>query len=177
MDMHPLHQLNAQFATVIQMTTKQIRKQSKALRAALVYTRRRGTALVETPAGILLVSEDGERFSLPGGAANRNEMRIQAAIRELREETGLRAVSVQYLFCHMGGVRQRGAFLNRNHHKVFLIEAEGEPTPMQEIKAICFYQPGDSRRLSKSTRKILKRYLTLKSQEERRQSSSEAPPQ
>jgi 8-oxo-dGTP diphosphatase len=54
-----------------------------------VWHRRRGTAIVETKKGILVVSGHGKVFMLPGGAANHKESRLQAAIRELQEETGL----------------------------------------------------------------------------------------
>jgi 8-oxo-dGTP diphosphatase len=131
-------------------------------KATRIRVRQRGTALVETEAGILLVSEDGKRFSLPGGATERGEMRIQAAIRELREETGLRAYSVTYLFSHLGNVRKRGARYSRNHHKVFLIQAEGTPTPQQEIQAILFYRTGDNVKLTNSTERILAKYEATK---------------
>lgn len=128
------------------------------MKAIRVKTRRRGTALVETDQGILLVSEDGSRFSLPGGAARRGELWIESAIRELREETGLRAISAQYLFSHMGEVRQRGSSYSRNHHKVFLIQAEGLPEPRQEICALHFYQPNDPIQVTNSTQAILEKY-------------------
>lgn len=119
---------------------------------------------METEAGILLVSEDGKRFSLPGGATERGEMRIQAAIRELREETGLRAYSAVYLFSHLGDVRKRGIRHSRNHHKVFLIQAEGTPTPQQEIQSILFYRTGDTVKLTNSTQRILEKYQLIKSE-------------
>lgn len=129
--------------------------------AKRVKTRRRGTALVETEQGILLVSEDGLRFSLPGGAAEKDELWIQAAIRELHEETGLVACSARYLFSHMGDIRKRNGGYSRNHHKVFLIEAEGTPQPCQEIKVIHCYQPGDEMKLTNSTQVILEKYRAM----------------
>jgi len=137
---------------------------SSKIQATRIRTRRRGTALVETEQGILLVSEDGLRFSLPGGAAEPEELWIQAAIRELREETGLKAYSAIYLFSHMGDIRKRSSGYSRNHHKVFLIQAEGIPQPKQEIKAIQFYHPGDGVKLSNSTQIILDRYKLMQSQ-------------
>lgn len=39
----------------------------------MVRTRRRGTAIVDTPKGILVVSNDCTHFLLPGGDARRDE--------------------------------------------------------------------------------------------------------
>jgi len=46
--------------------------------------RRRGTTIVDTPNGILVVSEGGRTYYLPGGVARKGESRRKAAIRELR---------------------------------------------------------------------------------------------
>lgn len=69
----------------------------------MVYRRRRGTTIVETPNGILVVSLDSSNFTLPGGGALRDESRREAAIRELMEETGMKAVDLTSLFEFMGG--------------------------------------------------------------------------
>lgn len=153
--MDDIHKMSAKLAAALMPAGKRGKKLS------LVKTRLRGTAIVETEQGILLVSEDGIRFSLPGGAAEKDELWIQAAIRELREETGLCAYSAQYLFSHLGNIRKRGSTYSRNDHRVFLIEAEGVPVPSQEIKVVQFYNPGDSIKISNSTRHILERYRTL----------------
>ncbi|MBD3881408.1 NUDIX domain-containing protein [Phormidium tenue FACHB-886] len=135
---------------------------SKKLKSAAVRKRLRGTALIETPQGILLVSSNGDRFSLPGGGAEKQESGEQAAIRELKEETGLEALSTQYLFKHVGGLRMRSSGLARNHHQVFLVETKGVPCPNQEIKAIHFYQPGDDINITNSARAIIEKYLKMK---------------
>ena len=119
--------------------------------------RRRGTAIVDTDRGILVALNKGNAtFLLPGGSANRNESRIEAAIRELREETGLIAHSVKYLF----------NYENWAEHKVFLIEADGEPKPRHEIASIAYYKEGaeTNPRLSRTTFSIIKKYLALKNQ-------------
>ena len=60
---------------------------------------RRGTIIFENEKGILLArTGSDELLMLPGGHANHNEPRIMAAIRELHEETKLRAYDVKFLF-------------------------------------------------------------------------------
>src|SRR5579862_9780637 len=60
--------------------------------------RRRGTAIVDTDRGILLVSDRGRLYLLPGGGAKKDESRMDAAQRGLKEETGLTAKSCRFLF-------------------------------------------------------------------------------
>jgi 8-oxo-dGTP diphosphatase len=151
-------QISAKLSETFHPSKSAGKKGGSKPKASQIKIRRRGTVLIETPEGILVVSEDGVRFSLPGGAAYRDEPRIQAAIRELREETSLAAYSVKYLFSHLGNIRKRGSAYSRNYHKVFLIEAEGIPEPRQEIKVVQFYKPGDPLKLSDSTLRILARY-------------------
>lgn len=124
--------------------------------------RRRGTAIVETNQGIILVSGRGEEFLLPGGGAEIFESRRQAAIRELEEETGLKADSVVYLFNHVGSTYQYQDKLTTNYHKIFLIKAEGNPEPRNEIRYIKYYNPGEETKLSKSTSAILEKYFSAK---------------
>ena len=129
--------------------------------AQLVRTRRRGTAIVETPKGILLVSLDGTNFTLPGGGAKLNESRRNAAIRELMEETGMKAVSLTPLFEFLGEIHdgpRGGSF--RNAHKVFLVTATGTPEPGQEVKAVA-YLHGAGPALTPSATKIIEKYRSL----------------
>lgn len=59
-----------------------------------IKKRRRGTAIVETPKGILVTAVSGKTFILPGGGAKKEEIETEAAIRELKEETGINEISL-----------------------------------------------------------------------------------
>jgi 8-oxo-dGTP diphosphatase len=112
--------------------------------------RRRGTAIVDTPRGILVVSHDNRTFYLPGGGAEVGESRKNAAIRELKEETNLYAINCSYLFDY-------DTFTNS--HKVFLIESIGTAKPCNEIKYIDFFN-GSNLKVSNATWEILELYHT-----------------
>ncbi|MHA1748615.1 MAG: NUDIX domain-containing protein, partial [Promethearchaeota archaeon] len=130
----------------------------------MVYKRLRGTAIVDTEKGILLVRDKGKKvFTLPGGNARKNESRESAAIRELREETGLVAEEVKYLFSLIGPKHRshKGGFY-RDYHKVFLIKARGEAKPRKEISEVRYYKEGDEIPLSRTTQRIIKKYLKFK---------------
>lgn len=61
--------------------------------------RRRATLVAEQHGQILLVQERGRRrYSLPGGGLKKGESVLQAALRELKEETNLEVVKAEYLF-------------------------------------------------------------------------------
>ena len=83
--------------------------------------RNRAVAVVVRRNKVLLVRDRGKhRFSLPGGGIRKGEPTVSAAARELYEELGLRARSVERLrHCDF-----RGAF---NHHRVCRVEALGRP--------------------------------------------------
>lgn len=94
---------------------------------------RRGTAIIETEQGILVNAMPRDSFLLPGGGANVMESRIQAAVRELFEETGMRANFSMYLFTYKS---------KKNEHRVFWMKAVGMPRPLQEIERVGFYKDG-----------------------------------
>ncbi len=150
-----IHRFFKEIATLFNSKTSQLIKPE-------TLKRRRGTAIVETSQGIILVSGRKEEFLLPGGGAERYESRRNAAIRELEEETGLKADSATYLFTHIGGTYQYKNKYYKNAHKVFLITANGTPEPRNEINQIKYYNPSQQTKLSQSTSTILEKYFNKK---------------
>ncbi|WP_114808974.1 NUDIX hydrolase [Paraburkholderia kururiensis] len=71
----------------------------------------RATVICERGSRVLLVGKAGARWNLPGGRLKPDETLMQAASRELLEETHLAAVELHYLFAFVG---------TRTRHHVFL---------------------------------------------------------
>ncbi len=91
------------------------------------------------------------------------ESRIRAAMRELREETGLKSYHATYLFRYIGRVhKSHGHGFFRDHHTVCLIKAHGTPSPRHEIKYVAYYKPGREIHISGVTREIIEKYYTYK---------------
>jgi 8-oxo-dGTP pyrophosphatase MutT (NUDIX family) len=110
---------------------------------------RRGTAIVETDQGILLVETKNRMILLPGGGAKKRESRFEAAIRELREETGVLAFCALSLFEHIS---------YSNAHRVVWIVASGKPQPHDDAVALHYCTPDtlvNFKSASPATREIL----------------------
>ena len=128
----------------------------------MVHERRRGTALVETPDGILVVSEGARWYSLPGGGVGPDESGEDAAVRELLEETDLERVRSSFLFEHRGTIRRsRHGGYYRDIHEVFLVRTKGVAKPRGEVRRIAYFH--DSRpALPRDARAIIERYRRAK---------------
>lgn len=112
--------------------------------------------------GILVVRERDNKFSLPGGGADGNESREEAAIREVREETGLKTLESRFLFEHLGRAREshHGGFY-RDLHKVFLLKTTGIARPHKEVTHVAYYD-GSDLNLEPTAKEIIGRYLAAK---------------
>jgi ADP-ribose pyrophosphatase YjhB (NUDIX family) len=132
-----------------------------------VLYRRRGTAIIEKHKGILLTAGRHGAFILPGGGANRDESRFVAAIRELKEETGLLAYSSEIIFKHLGKIKptHSGRHKFQDHHTVCVVKASGTPRPGGgDAKRLNYYYPGCKVHISTETKEIIERYYDWKNQ-------------
>lgn len=102
----------------------------------------RGTAIIETPEGILMNAMERGKYILPGGGAERKkgESRIEAVVREVREEMGMHAFAAVELFTVSPSPHPTRNF--QDHHRVFYVRARGIPKPCHEVKHIGWYRPG-----------------------------------
>jgi 8-oxo-dGTP pyrophosphatase MutT (NUDIX family) len=120
---------------------------------APLLKRNRATAIVEYPDGILLTLMRFMAASLPGGGVKPGESDEAAVIRELYEETRLRAVHTVFLFRHTSLA---------NDHAVFWVLAEGQPQPSEEVDQLAYYRPGAAIKLSPETERLLKQFYHFK---------------
>lgn len=123
-----------------------------------IHKRRRGTAILETEKGILLTAGKGKLFITPGGEAGRKESRMQAAIRELKEETGLEPYFAMTLFRYYG--RIHGKF--QDEHTVYFIKAKGNAMPREEVKYLAYYMPDSDINVSETTKDIISKFYGYK---------------
>jgi ADP-ribose pyrophosphatase YjhB (NUDIX family) len=115
--------------------------------------RKRATAIVEYPEGILLTLMRYMAASLPGGGVKAGETDQAAVIRELREETRLVAIQTVFLFRHSSLA---------NDHAVFWVLAEGQPQASEEVDHLAYYRPGTALKVSPETERLLKQFYQYK---------------
>ena len=118
----------------------------------------KATAIIELPDGVLVQAYlDQKYFELPNAIAPKGEMRTQTLMRMLKEQLGLRAHSILYLFDH----------LSKEHsHKVYLVMAQGAAKPQQLGHRIGVAASIEGElALLNETRAMLRRYLRLRSDE------------
>lgn len=112
--------------------------------------KQRATVVCQRGTRILLVAKETSRWSLPGGKPLPGEDWQAAALRELTEETGLRALHTGYLFDFTGV---------RTCHHVFAAQLADEqlPVPGNEITRCRWVKSTDIAHLttSISTRAIV----------------------
>ena len=125
----------------------------KGLAMTPLVKRKRATAIVEYSNGILLTLMRFMGASLPGGGVKPGETDEAAVIRELYEETRLRAMQTVFLFRHT---------TLANEHAVFWVLADGHPQPSEEVDQLAYYRPGLAIKVSPETQTLLKRVYQYK---------------
>lgn len=114
----------------------------------------RSTIVCVRDGNVLLVARARSRWSLPGGTIKMSETPIDAARRELEEETKLVVTGLTYQF-QFGG-------LNKRHH-VFSVDLapDASPEPCNEISQCHWFSPIKIATLSTSvpTRAIVDLFL------------------
>jgi len=140
-----------------------------------VLRRRRVTAILETPQGILVVAGHNGTFILPGGEANKHESRFVAALRELTEETSLRPYEAKIIFNHLGHAKPTfsGKGKYQDHHTVCQVKATGTIRLRDDAKMLAYvdpntckgfdpFNPGKQIRISHTTIEIIEKYRKWK---------------
>lgn len=74
-------------------------------------TKERATIICQEDGKVLLVRKADDKWNLPGGKVESGEKPLQAAVRELSEETGLETDSLQFLGRNMFEQRAHYVFL------------------------------------------------------------------
>lgn len=112
--------------------------------------------IVEIEQRILLVENRGGLVLLPGGGIDQHESRLQAAARELAEETGLIADSLVFLFDHQSLT---------NCHNVFWAIASGTPLAGDDATRLHLFDEQQTplvNRMSAATREIVERFRAIR---------------
>ena len=127
----------------------------------------RATIICSRDGKVLLVARARSRWSLPGGTIKRSESPLDAARRELEEETSLVGAEFTYLF-QFGGLSKR--------HLVFFVDLpqDASPEPRNEISRCRWFSPTKISTLVTSipTREIVDSFARTRIAAKRRQRSS-----
>ena len=110
--------------------------------------RDRATAVVIREGKVLLVHGRNPTFAMPGGGIEPEESADCAAVRELIEETGLKASQTKFLFVLETAIHR---------HHVFLVEAEGEVKMGPEISEFRWWDRKESLPIYSHVESILER--------------------
>lgn len=110
--------------------------------------RDRATAVVIRDGKVLLVHGRNPTFAMPGGGIEPGESADCAAVRELFEETELKALQTKYLFVLETAIHR---------HHVFLIEAEGEVKMGPEISEFRWWDRTENLPIYSHVESILER--------------------
>ena len=112
--------------------------------------RQRAAVIAERDGKVLLIREKGQRqYSLPGGGIERGEYTMEAALRELREETKLRPSKAERLFDYEGATQI---------HKVVRVQVNGKiELQPKEVSGYKWWDGKEPLPMLPSAKAILKR--------------------
>ncbi|MEZ1840626.1 NUDIX domain-containing protein [Pseudomonas putida] len=124
------------------MDTATAKRKGIKLRATIIY-RKAGE--------VLFVRKRNAKWNLPGGRVERHETPLEAAMREMAEETGLAFDELRYLTMH----REDKVI----HYLFEARKADDKPHPRNEIEACRWIKARDvsKRRVRRPIKTILKR--------------------
>jgi 8-oxo-dGTP pyrophosphatase MutT (NUDIX family) len=111
--------------------------------------RERATVVVIRDGRVLLARDVGSRyFNMPGGGIEEGEPPEEAAVRELREETGLTPTRTESLFVWESAVAR---------HHVFRIDAEGTARIGDEVVELVWWDRKEALTMNGHVEAIIER--------------------